>query len=95
MPMGACTLKAPESRVLVNPALKNYIKFKAGILSSASGTNFRLSCGSGYGHELSISHYKKYIYVDYFLFFPPSMCTYTLARAMHFVIISPCVTTQG
>lgn len=47
MPMGAYTLKAPESSVLVNPALKNYIKLKAGILSSTSGTNFCLSLQEG------------------------------------------------
>lgn len=39
MPMGACALKDPENRVLAKPALKSDTKLKAGILSSAGGTN--------------------------------------------------------
>lgn len=57
--------------VPVKPALKSDTKHKAGILSSASDTNFLLSWGRGYGHELSLSQYKKYIFVDDSSFFPP------------------------
>jgi len=69
MPMGACTLKDPESRLLAKPALKSDTELKAGILSSASGTKCLFSWGRGYGHELSASQYKKYVYVDDASFF--------------------------